>query len=103
MRFLPELVCKLCYAHGGWIVGGGAVQDSPKDYDIAVPFGQWQAAAMLIPREARPNPFGGWKVASEGIDVDVWPCEVGELMTNRMVKELWHPQSGARFSRGDDR
>lgn len=97
-RTLPEAVCKLCYAHGAWIVGGAAVSDAPKDYDVAVPFGEWQRAAMLIPRDARPNPFGGWKFVSEGVEVDVWPCDLGELLTNRMVTALWHPKTGARFA-----
>lgn len=103
MRILPEIVCKLCYAHSAWIVGGAASSDTPKDFDVAVPIGEWQSAAMLIPRDARPNPFGGWKLVSEGAEVDVWPCELGELMANRMVRELWHPKTGARFSRGGDR
>lgn len=98
-RTLPEIVCKLCYAHGGWIVGGASRSDAPKDYDVVVPLGNWKAAAMLIPRDAKPNAFGGWKLQSEGKAVDVWPADLGDLMTNAMVTDLWHPQTGARFSR----
>ena len=35
---------------------------------------------------------------SEGAEVDVWPCDLGELLTNRMVTALWHPKTGARFT-----
>lgn len=98
-RTLPEAVCKLCYAHDAWVVGGGARDESPKDYDVAIPFAQWAGAAMHIPRDARANPFGGWKFISEGVPIDVWPCDLAALMTNAMVTHLWHPQSGARFVR----
>ncbi|HEY9664857.1 MAG TPA: hypothetical protein V6C65_40980 [Allocoleopsis sp.] len=98
-RVLPELVNKLCYAHNAWLVGGAATQESPKDYDVAVPFAAWSAAAMLIPRNAKPNSFGGWKCESEGAAIDVWPCDLGVLLTNAAVVHLWHPQTGARFER----
>lgn len=98
-RTLPELVNKLCYAHSAWIVGGAVISDTPKDYDIAVPLLHWREAAMLIPRDAKPNSFGGWKCISEGKEIDVWPADLGDLMTNKMVKDLWHPQSDARFTR----
>lgn len=99
-RTLPEAVCKFCYAHNAWLVGGAARQgETPRDYDVVVPFAHWQAAAMLIPRDARPNPFGGWKFTSEGCEIDVWPADIGQLMTNAMVVDLYHPQTGARFQR----
>ena len=98
-RILPELVSKLCYAHDGWIVGGAAKSESPKDYDVVIPFARWAKAAMLIPRDAKANSFGGWKCVSEGVDLDVWPCDLAALMKNAAVTDLWHPQSGARFAR----
>lgn len=98
-RVLPELVCKLCYSHGAWIVGGACVSDEPRDWDVCVPLTRWKEACMLLPRDARVNAFGGLKAVSEGQTIDVWPAELGDLMTNEQVQELWHPQSGARFSR----
>jgi hypothetical protein len=97
-HLLPELATKLCYTASGWIVGGAAREDEPRDYDIAVPLAYWPIAAQLIPRDARPNAFGGWKCVSEGKTVDVWPADLGVLMTNAMVTDLWHPQSGKRFT-----
>jgi len=96
---LPKLVSKLCYGYNGWIVGSGARDNKPKDYDIAIPFSNWRQASMLIPTDARPNSFGGWKCDYNGVAIDVWPCELAQLMTNEMVTHLWHPQSGSRFIR----
>ena len=96
---LPKIVSKFCYGHNAWIVGSGARDDNPKDYDLAIPFSNWKQAGMLIPIDARPNSFGGWKFYQEGVPIDIWPCELGQLMTNEMVTHLWHPQSGSYFTR----
>ena len=96
---LPDLATKLCYGASAWVVGGAAREEFPKDYDIVVPLSQWKTACLLIPRDARVNAFGGWKCLSEGKVVDVWPADIGELMTNKMVTHFWHPQSGARFTK----
>lgn len=99
-RVLPDLAAKLCYgASSGWIVGGAARDINPKDYDIVIPLTTWKHACLLIPRDAVVNAFGGWKCLSEGKEIDVWPSDIGELMTNKMVTHLWHPQSDARFNR----
>lgn len=98
-RRLPLLVNKICYAHDAWIIGGACIQETPKDYDIAVPFANWFGAAMLIPSEAQPNSFGGWKFTSEGFLVDIWPCDLAWLLQNHMVKDIWHPRTGAKFKR----
>lgn len=96
---LPKLVSKLCYGHGAWIVGGGARQLNPKDWDVVVPFGAWKQAAMLIPTDSKPNSFGGWECTEKGMPIDIWPCDLGLLMTHDMVTDLWHPLTDARFTR----
>lgn len=48
-RTLPVLAAKLCFAHGGWIVGGACVSDTPRDFDIVIPISNWTDAAMLVP------------------------------------------------------
>ena len=98
-RDLPELVAKLCYSCDGFIVGGGAVQDDPRDYDVVIPFSEWNNAAMLIPETARPNSFGGWECKSEGYQVDVWPAELSKLMTYHKMTALWHPKSRSKYKK----
>lgn len=97
---LPALVCKLTHAHEAWIVGSAADPKTdhtlPRDYDVLVPFSHWQEAAMLIPPDAKPNTFGGWKCKSEGQEVDVWPGDLGWLLTNSAAKWAWHLRTGCR-------
>ena len=98
MRTLPALVCKLTHLHDAWVVGSAAKPDADlekaRDFDVLVPYSHWQAAAALVPADARPNTFGGWKCQSEEREVDVWPGELGWLMTNHASKWAWHPKSG---------
>lgn len=98
---MPSLVCKLAYAHEAWVVGSAASPDADhanvRDYDVIVPFEHWRAAAMLIPPDAKPNTFGGWKCISEGREVDVWPGDLSWLMTNKAAKWAYHPRTNTRL------
>ena len=69
MRKYPALVSKLTTLFDGWIVGSAANPENvhPRDYDVLIPFSQWQLASALIPTDATPNTFGGWKCISEGV------------------------------------
>lgn len=96
---LPKFVSKICYAASAWIVGGGAREENPRDWDVAVPFAHWKVAAMLMPPDAKPNSFGGWRVVVDDKKIDVWPCDLADLLTNAKMADLWHPQSGARYTR----
>lgn len=63
-----------------------------------VPFSQWNAASQLIPKTAKPNTFGGWKIVDEeGVEIDVWPGELGVLMQNAKAKYAWHIRTGTRL------
>lgn len=78
----------------------GAKKDNPnpRDYDLIIPFSKWFGAAMLIPPDAVPNTFGGWKCkTSEGIEVDVWPGELSHLLQFGMCKVAWFPKSDIRW------
>jgi hypothetical protein len=66
---------------------------------VLVPFSQWQKACMLIPKEAVRNHFGGWKCISEGIEVDVWPADLSWIMQRPMLKFIWHPATGIRWTK----
>lgn len=98
---LPKLVLALTYNHDSWIVGSAAdpTNTSPRDYDVIVPFSEWGKAAHLIPSDAKPNVFGGWKCISEGQEVDVWAGDLGWLMRQAKAKWAWHPSSGVRLKK----
>lgn len=100
-RCLPPLVAQLCELHSAWVVGSAADETMDlsvvRDFDVMVPFTAWQQAAALVPKNARPNTFGGWKCKSAGRVVDVWPGELGELLTHNVTKYAWHPMSGTRI------
>jgi len=78
---LPRIVSQMVSA-GALIVGGVgraiATGDTDyienlKDYDLMVPtLDQWYEVALLIPKEAKVNSFGGWKFIEKGVEVDVW-------------------------------
>lgn len=96
---LPKLVLALTHAHDAWIVGSGADPNNtePRDYDVIVPYSEWQKACMLIPMDAKPNHFGGWKCISEGKEIDVWCGDLGWLMQKPQMKYIWHVASGVRW------
>lgn len=97
----PKLVLALTYSHDAWVVGSGADPDheNPRDWDIIVPYSEWQKACSLIPMDAVPNHFGGWKCISEGVEVDVWPGDLGWIMQRPKLKFVWHMASGVRFKK----
>lgn len=67
-----------------------------------VPFSQWAMAAPLIPRDAVPNTFGGWKCQSGGRVVDVWPGDLETLCRCPLNVYIWQPYLGARYVRQVD-
>lgn len=96
----PKLVAALTYMHDAWVVGSAADPGNtvPRDWDIIVPFSQWNSACQLIPSDAKVNTFGGWKVkAAEGVEIDVWPGELGSLMQNAKAKYAWHVRTDTRL------
>ena len=100
IRPYPALVTKLCHL-GAWIVGSGAdpdKKDPPRDWDVFVPYEFWHKAMLLIPDDAKPNTFGGWKCNSEGIEVDVWPDSLERIMSNQ-GKFAWQPELNIRIKK----
>lgn len=101
---LPKLVLALTHNHDAWIVGSAADphEIEPRDYDVLVPFYEWGPASALIPGDARVNSFGGWKCVSDGVEVDVWPGDPGDLgwlMQRVRAQWAWHPKSGVRLEK----
>lgn len=97
----PPLVAKLCEHYEAWIVGSGAdtLCTNPRDWDVMVPLSMWGECAALIPADAVPNTFGGWKCQSNGIEVDVWPGELSRVMGHHRSKFAWQPRYGIRLGR----
>jgi hypothetical protein len=73
--------------HGALIVGSYAKylagEDlETNDFDLLVPQHKWQTIAMLIPEDAKPNKFGGWRFKVDGdAEVDVWPDSLENYLT----------------------
>jgi len=68
-----------------------------------VPFAHWKDAAMLIPKDAVPNTFGGWKIRIKRrvstVVVDVWPGDLAWVLTNSASHWAWHPRTGVRIEK----
>jgi hypothetical protein len=80
--FMPTLVRALCFNHDAWVVGNSAKfmcgkPDLPKDWDVIVPIHQWMEACRIFPVGSKTNTFGGVKVISDNIEIDVWADDVG--------------------------
>lgn len=95
-RGLPAIVKKLTHGFDAWVVGSAADpnNDDPKDYDVQVPFSTWGQACLLIPKDAKPNSFGGFRFEDDGMSIDVWPGELGWIFQRPACKWAWHPASG---------
>jgi len=87
-KMLPRIVYQAC-VHGALLVGsqakrlaGDDIESDPNDWDLLVPLEKWQTVSLLIPREAKPNKFGGWRFEEDGIEVDIWPDSVENYLRN---------------------
>lgn len=102
MRTLPALVAQLVTVHDAWIIGSAALPGvnllEVRDFDVLVPWHVWPFAAVLIPADAKPNTFGGWKAISEGKTVDVWPGDLTWVAQSQMFRAAWHPKTGVRIA-----
>ena len=98
MMMLPRVVYQMC-VHGALIVGSRAKAmaghdnvENPNDWDLIVPFDKWQVIALLIPQDAKPNKFGGWRFEVESFDgdwleeVDVWPGSLETYLSTCKTK-----------------
>lgn len=100
---LPATVYKMVNTIDGWIVGGAATETNPKDVDVMIPLARWPEAALLIPPDARPNTFGGWKWEEGGVSIDCWPDTLDRLAAMGAFKAALHPKSGTRLVRSAER
>lgn len=91
---LPGLVYRMC-VHGGLLAGSFAKYlagdlpegKQPNDYDVLVPYADWQKIALIIPEDAKPNKFGGWSFADGHKNlIDCWPGDVGQYLRECKTK-----------------
>lgn len=96
---LPRLVCKLSTKFGAWVVGSAANPNTekPRDFDVVVPWDQWNLASTLIPPDATPNAFGGWKCKSGNNTIDVWPGDIAVALTHHRSTHAYQPHLGIRL------
>lgn len=99
----PRLVGQLVTLFDAWIVGSGANPNTDltkvRDWDVAVPYRNWPKAALIIPKDAKVNTFGGWKCQSDGQTVDVWPDDLDTIVDSHMNTYAWQPRQGVRLMR----
>ncbi len=95
----PDVVTKLGYNCDAWLVGSAAdpANNTPRDYDILVPFYMWHIACLCIPKDATPNSFGGWKFVEKGVQFDLWPGELSWLAQQNKFKYAYHIKSNTRI------
>ena len=93
---LPRKVYQMC-VHGAYLVGSvakhlaGDPNIEAHDYDLLVPLPKWQTIALLIPEDAKPNKFGGWRFSvedqdGEQVEVDVWPDALENYLSQCRTK-----------------
>ena len=97
----PNIVTKLTTLCDGWLVGSSAEEDNdnPRDYDIFIPIDKWLEASNYIPQDAKINRMGGFKVISDGKEVDIWTGKMEDILTSNYFKIAYHPRSGIRINR----
>ena len=84
---LPAIVRSFVYQNEGWIVGSGAsflldvTENSPRDWDVIIPFWTWGRACRTIPDGSTTNDLGGAKIVSGELSVDVWAGDVGWFLS----------------------
>lgn len=94
---LPRVVYQMS-VNGALIVGSyakflcGEKDIEPNDFDLIVPIEKWQIIALLIPKNAKPNKFGGWRFmvkeynGDEMVEVDVWPGSLYDYLATCKTK-----------------
>jgi len=100
--WMPKLVRAICgTSKKAWIVGGAAIPNCKtiKDFDVAVSYSDWPMIAMMIPKDAKPTLFGGWKCKENGWEIDVWPAEIIDIFHCSKCEWMWQPQLNIRIHR----
>lgn len=92
-KFLPTLVRQLGLYCDAWLVGGAVDEVTPKDYDVVIPYSQWNNACMFLPKQIEFNTYGGIKCVSDGFSIDVWTDDLSLFKSNSFSVAM-HINSG---------
>lgn len=91
-ELLPRIVYLMC-VHGALITGSYAKKlmgdnvETCNDFDLLVPLEDWQKIALMIPENAKPNKFGGWRFKDDKEnEIDVWPDTIYNYLKNCKTK-----------------
>ncbi len=99
----PSLVTKLTNLCDAWIIGSAADPNNkePRDYDIWIPVNNWRVACNIVGniKDIKLNTLGGFKVISDGKEVDIWTCEMEVMLKSSFFKFAHHPNSGIYIKR----
>lgn len=87
LRDIPLIVKTATYNHDGWVVGGSAqylcgLTSKVRDWDVIVPPNEWAKLCKTFPYKSVTNTFGGIKLLENGVEVDLWPEELGLYFIN---------------------
>jgi len=97
----PKIVTKLTTLCDGWLVGSSALDSDkePRDYDVFIPIDKWLEASNYIPYNAKINRMGGFKVISDGKEVDIWTGKMEDFLASNYFKCAYNPKTGIRIVR----
>lgn len=105
-RDLPLLLQKVRRVANIWIVGSTARDGLAKgrDIDVLVPLQDWYKVAPLLvlstdDHAVTNTAFGGWRVRSQGYQIDLWPDELGRFLTDHEFKAAWNVATGVVIQR----
>ncbi len=98
---LPKFVRKICFLENIWIVGSTALPETVEvgnDVDVLIPYSSWPLVARFIPEDAKVTSQGGWRFTQDGVSIDVWPGDLGEMASHEAFVAAWSPKSGKRIT-----
>lgn len=88
----------------GIVVGSYIDSSDSKDLDIFIPIDKWGEAAALVVgkygKEATLNSFGGFKLNDGGLEVDVWPDKIENIIFRPQFKKAYHWKSDTLITKG---
>lgn len=61
-----------------------------RDIDIVIDPAEWHKVAPYIPKDAKPNTYGGWKFEIESSAFDMWPESIAHILTSGRVEYMYN-------------
>lgn len=105
-RDLPILLQRVRRVANIWIVGSTARDGIAKgrDIDVLVPLQDWYKVAPILvqctnDRAVSNTSLGGWRVRSQGYQIDLWPDDLSRFLADHEFKAAWNVSSGVVIQR----